>query len=118
MKFERGLWSLQPDTTAIYPKTVTDVQIEDDALQTINALVVDRGRVLRWQHAVIRVAVMIGQGLAEMVGEVQQNLAVTGRPETDRTGHALVLGDAVMGNAGRNIEHVTWFQYPFLLRRS
>ncbi|MAU12795.1 MAG: alpha-xylosidase [Anaerolineaceae bacterium] len=32
MKFERGLWNLQPDTTAIYPKAVTDVQIEDDAL--------------------------------------------------------------------------------------
>lgn len=32
MKFEQGQWMLQPDTVAIYPRTVTDVCIESDAL--------------------------------------------------------------------------------------
>ncbi|MFN8531376.1 MAG: alpha-xylosidase [Anaerolineae bacterium] len=32
MKFNLGQWKLQPDTEAIYPLTITDVQIEADAL--------------------------------------------------------------------------------------
>jgi alpha-D-xyloside xylohydrolase len=32
MKFEQGQWMLLPDTEAIYPRTVTDVLVEDDAL--------------------------------------------------------------------------------------
>ncbi|MBN1965709.1 MAG: alpha-xylosidase [Anaerolineae bacterium] len=32
MKFELGQWSLQPDTEAIFPRTVTDVSVEADAL--------------------------------------------------------------------------------------
>ena len=32
MKFDHGMWQLLPGTEAIYPRTITDVQIEPDAL--------------------------------------------------------------------------------------
>ena len=32
MKFDLGQWMLQPNTEAIFPRTVTDVRVEDDAL--------------------------------------------------------------------------------------
>ena len=32
MKFELGQWFLLPDVEAIYPRTVTNVVLEDDAL--------------------------------------------------------------------------------------
>lgn len=32
MKFDHGQWAMQPDTTAIYPVSITDVKIENDAL--------------------------------------------------------------------------------------
>jgi alpha-D-xyloside xylohydrolase len=32
MKFDLGQWMLQPNTQAIFPRTITDVRLEDDAL--------------------------------------------------------------------------------------
>ncbi|MEP6988903.1 MAG: hypothetical protein ABI970_25095, partial [Chloroflexota bacterium] len=32
MKFDHGQWQLLPGTQAIYPKTIVDVTVEDDAL--------------------------------------------------------------------------------------
>ena len=32
MKFDLGQWMLQPNTEALFPRTVTDVRLEDDAL--------------------------------------------------------------------------------------
>ncbi len=43
-----------------------------------------------------------------------EHLAGTGGAEADGVGHALVFGDAVVGQARWQIEHVARFQHPFV----
>lgn len=65
-------------------------------------------------QAGIGVALLIGEELAEEVGEMGQHFGGAGRAEADRVGHALVFGDAVVGEARGQVEHVAGLQDPLV----
>ncbi|MNE24005.1 hypothetical protein D3C80_1172790 [compost metagenome] len=60
----------------------------------------------------VGVALFVGQELAEEVGEVGQHFSGARGAKAHRVGQAVVFGNAVVGQARRQVEHVARFQGP------
>ena len=69
-------------------------------LQALQSVALDLVRIVAYRlQAGIGVALLVGEELAEEVGEMGQHFGGAGRAEADRVGHALVFGNAVVGEA-------------------
>ncbi|MNK95320.1 hypothetical protein D3C87_1155520 [compost metagenome] len=82
--------------------------------EAVECVALDLVRIGSRQGVGVGVAFFVRQELAEEVGEVGQHFSGARCAEADRVSHALINGNAAMGQAWRQVEHVARFQHPLI----